>query len=337
MILTVISVIFVFGLLIFVHELGHFLFAKASKIGVNEFAIGMGPAIFKKKKEETLYSIRILPFGGYNMMEDDKSKECCFENKTFWQKFKVLAAGSVFNIILGYFLLVILTAMNGYVGTTTVAKFGDNAISSQHLQLGDNITRLNGHRVRTSNDISYEMLRDADGLINIEIVRDGEKLSFPVQFNMMEIAEGVNAIQMDFFVAAKDAGFLDYLTFPINWSLSIIKQVWGSLIDLFTGRVPVNQLSGPVGIVSAIGQASKMGIDSLIMLSAFITINLGIFNLLPLPILDGGKILIYMIEALRKKPFSEKTLEIVNNVSVAMILILVLYATSNDIFRLINK
>lgn len=337
MISTAISVILVFGLLIFVHELGHFIFAKASKIAVNEFAIGMGPAIFKKQKAETLYSLRILPFGGYNMMEDDRTKEGCFENKTFWQKFLVLAAGSVFNIILGFILLAIITAMNGYVGTTQVAKFGENSASSQYLEVGDSITRVNGHRVRTSNDISYELMRDVDGLLDIEVVRGNEKLTFPVQFNMVEIAEGVNAIQMDFFVAAKEATFVDYITYPINWSMSITKQVWGSLIDLLTGRVPVNQLSGPVGIVSAIGQASKMGIRSLLMLSAFITINLGVFNLLPLPILDGGKILIYVIEALRKKPFSEKTLNIINNVSVAMILLLVLYATSNDIFRLINK
>ena len=336
MLVTAISVILVFGLLIFFHELGHFMFAKASKVSVNEFSIGMGPAIFKKQKGETLYSIRILPFGGYNMLEEDREKDGCFENASFLKKLMILLAGAAYNIILGYILLCIITAMNGYIGTTIVAQFGENAKSSQYLQLGDEITRLNGHRVRTSNDIMYELTRDADGLIDVELIRDNEKITVPVEFEMEEVAEGVNAIRMDFLVLAKDATFWDYLTYPLNWSLSLVKQVWGSLIDLITGRVPVNQLSGPVGIVSVIGQASKLGIKPLLMLSAFISINLGIFNLLPIPILDGGKILIYFIEKLRGKPFSEKTYNIMNNVSAAAILFLVLYATTNDVLRLIK-
>ncbi|MEG2144375.1 MAG: M50 family metallopeptidase, partial [Oscillospiraceae bacterium] len=237
--------------------------------------------------KDTLYSVRILPFGGFTSMEDDNTKEGSFFTKPFSTKVLVLVAGSVFNIILGYVILVILTAMNGYVGTTTVIKFDDNAVSRSFLQEGDNILKLNNHRVRTSNDITYELLRDPDGLINFELMREGKKLEIPVQFQMQEIAEGVNAIKMDFFVLAKEPTPLDYVTYPINWSLSIIKQVWGSLIDLFTGRVPVNQLSGPVGIVGAIGKASKMGLDSLLLMTAFIAINLGVFNLLHLPILDG--------------------------------------------------
>lgn len=336
MLVTVISVILVFGLLIFFHELGHFIFAKASKVSVNEFSVGMGPAIFKKQKGETLYSIRILPFGGYNMLEEDRSKEGCFENASFAKKLMIMLAGAGFNLILGYVLLSIITAMNGYVGTTVVAQFGENSKSSQYLELGDRITRLNGHRVRTSNDIMYELTRDVDGLIDVELIRNDEKITVPVEFEMEEVAEGVNAIRMDFLVLAKDATFLDYLTYPFNWSMSLVKQVWGSLIDLITGRVPVNQLSGPVGIVSVIGQASKMGIKPLLMLSAFISVNLGIFNLIPLPILDGGKILLYFIEKLRGKPFSEKTNTIINNVSAAIILFLVLYATTNDVLRLMK-
>ena len=330
------SVILVFGVIIFIHEFGHFIFAKASGVAVNEFSIGMGPAIFKKKKGETLYSIRILPFGGYNMLEEDRTKEGCFDNAPFRSKFIILVAGATFNLILGYLLLSVITAMNGYVGTTVVAQFGENAVSSQYLQVGDELTSLNGHRVRTSNDITYELMRDSDGVIDMELIRDGEKLSMPVTFGMNEVAEGVNAISMDFLVLAKDATFMDYVTYPFNWSLSLIKQVWGSLIDLLTGRVPVNQLSGPVGIVTVIGQASKLGLKPLLMLSAFISVNLGIFNLLPLPILDGGKILLCAIEKLRGKPFSEKTNNIIANVSAAFIILLVLYATANDVLRLIK-
>ena len=336
MLIPLISVILVFGILIFVHEFGHFIFAKASKVAVNEFSIGMGPAIFKKQKGETLYSVRLLPFGGYNMLEEDRTKEGCFDNAPFKSKFAILVAGASFNLILGYLLLSIITAMNGYVGTTVVARFGEDAVSNKYLQVGDELTSLNGHRVRTSNDISYELMRDSDGVIDMELIRDGEKLSMPVTFKMNEVAEGVNAISMDFLVLAKDATFMDYITYPFNWSLSLIKQVWGSLIDLITGRVPVNQLSGPVGIVTVIGQASKLGLKPLLMLSAFISVNLGIFNLLPLPILDGGKLLLCAIEKMRGKPFSEKTNNIIANVSAAFIILLVLYATANDVLRLIK-
>ena len=334
---TIIAAVLIFGLIIFVHEFGHFIVAKKSGISVLEFAVGMGPVLLKKEYNGTLYSLRLFPVGGFTMMEGEDeavNTQGSFSTKSLSTKIAVLMAGSIMNILLGYCVLVILTTMNGYVGTTNIVQFTDGSLSSQVLQKGDKITKVNGHRVRTSNDITYEFLRDRDGLIDMTIIRNNETIVLPVQFQMQDIGDGINAIFIDFRVAAVAARPIDYVTYPVNWGLSIIKQVWGSLIDLATGRFAVNQLSGPVGIVSAIGKASKLGLESLLLMGAFIAINIGIFNLLPLPILDGGKIILFTIEKLIGRPIGEKVMNVLMGTSVALVLMLVVYATYNDIFRL---
>ncbi|MEG1773636.1 MAG: M50 family metallopeptidase, partial [Oscillospiraceae bacterium] len=260
-----------------------------------------------------------------------------FSSKPLWPRLKVILAGSFFNIIMGYLILVALTAINGYVGTTVVASFNEGAVSSQTLRLEDRIMRVNGKRVTTSNDIVYELLRDQDGLVDLTIQRDGEKQIVPVQFELETVEEGVQFINLDFKMWAHSAAPLDYLTYPVNWGLSIVKQVWGSLIDLITGRYAVNQLSGPVGVVSAIGAASKMGLESVMLMAAFIAINVGIFNLLPLPILDGGKVLIMLIEAVIRRPINAKLIDWTMTGSVVLMMMLMLYVTYNDIFKLIVK
>lgn len=337
---TTIAAILVFGLIIFVHELGHFMVAKKTGITVLEFAIGMGPILFKKERNKTMYSLRLLPVGGFVQMEGEDEAvdaEGSFSSKPFLTKIAVLLAGSIMNILLGYIVLVILTVMNGYVGTTYIVDFTEGSVSQSVLQYGDKITKVNGHTVRTSNDITYEFLRDVDGLIDMTIVRNEETMVLPVQFQLEDIGDGINAINIDFRVAAVPAQAMDYVTYPVNWGISIIKQVWGSLIDLLTGRYAVNQLSGPVGIVSAIGQATKIGLESVLMMGAFIAINIGVFNLLPLPILDGGKIVLFTIEKLIGRPISEKVMEVIMGASVVFVLFLAVYATYNDIFRLVTK
>jgi len=337
---TAVAAIVIFGGIILFHEFGHFIVAKRSGITVFEFAIGMGPAIYKKEANGTLYSLRAFPIGGYVLLEGEDDPEESFSEGSFSQKpllsrLAVMIAGSFNNLVLGYLLLAVLTVMNGYVGTTYVAVFDEGNVSSQTLMLGDKITHMNGNRVRTSNDITYEFVRDHDGLIEMTVVRDGEvKHLEPIQFKMQHLEDGLSMIDMDFKVAAVKAGILDYVTYPINWGVSIAKQVWGSLIDILTGRYAINQLSGPVGVVSAIGEASKMGIKSLLMMAAFLTINIGIFNLLPLPVLDGGKIVINILEEIFKVKINRKVLELIMTVSILLLLVLMVYVTMNDVSRL---
>ncbi len=335
--ITALAAILIFGGIIFVHELGHFTVAKLTGVTVYEFSIGMGPALWKREKGGTLYSLRLLPIGGYVMLEgEDEAVDSpgSFSNKPVLTRISVLLAGAFNNLVLGYVILVILTAISGYVGTTTIVKFNDGAQSSAQLMLGDRVTRVNGHRVRTSNDITYEFLRDRDGLIDMTVVREGETLTLPVQFRMEQLEEGVQAIEIDFKVAAIPATPGQYLTYPVNWSLSIVKQVWGSFLDLLTGRYAVNQLSGPVGVVSAIGQATRLGFESFLLMAAFITINIGIFNLIPFPILDGGKVVLSLIEAAVGRPINQRIINGIMTVSVGLMIALMLYVTWNDIFRL---
>lgn len=337
---TAIAAILIFGGIIVFHEFGHFIVAKWVGVCVHEFSIGMGPALYKKERNGTVYALRAIPIGGYVMLEgedEEVKSENSFSEKPLWQRAAILFAGSFNNLIMGYVILVILTIMSGYVGTTYVASFNEGAVSSAQLMLGDKITRVNGRSVHTSNDITYEFLRDRDGLIDITVVRDKNALQLePIQFKMEQLEGGIKAIDLDFKVAAIPAKPLQYVTYPFNWGMSIIKQVWGSLIDVFTGRYAVNQLSGPVGVVSAIGQASKMGLKNLLLLAAFIAINIGVFNLIPFPVLDGGKITIAVLEAIFKRKINPKLLEWIMLVSVGLLLALMLYVTWNDIFRLIK-
>ena len=335
---TIFAAVLIFGAIIFFHELGHFVVAKLAGVTVSEFSIGMGPVIFKRHKNGTDYSLRLLPLGGFVMLEgedEDLDDPGSFSRKPVLHRIAILLAGSFSNIFMGYILLVILTFMLGYVGTTYVVGFEESAVSSEYLQDWDEIVKVNGRRVRTSNDIEYEFIRDADGLVELTVSRDGETVVMPIQFKM-ETIEEVQLIDIDFIVAAIPATPVDYLTYPVNWGLSIIKQVWGALFDLLSGRIAVNQLSGPVGVVSAIGQASKMGIEDLLRMAAFIAINIGVFNLIPFPILDGGKIVLALIEGIFKRRINQKILEWVMTISIGLMVILMLYVTWNDIFRLIR-
>lgn len=337
---TAVITILIFGGIILFHEFGHFITAKRCGVSVWEFSIGMGPAVYKKQKGETLYAVRLLPIGGYVMLEGEEeqsSGENSLSEKPILQRMAVFAAGSVNNLLLGYVLLVILTALNGYVGTTRVARFNEGATSDAVLQLGDKIIEINGHRVYTSNDVTYEFLRDEDGLMEFTVVRDKAKLELePIQFKMEDIGDGIFAIDMDFKVAAVNPKPLQYLTYPVNWSISLMKQVWGSFVDLVSGRYNLNQLSGPVGVADAIGKASRVGIKQLLLLSAFLTINIGVFNLIPFPLLDGGKIVIILLETLFRRKFNQKVIEWIMFASVALMIMLMIYVTCNDIFRLVK-
>lgn len=340
---TILAAVVIFGGIILFHEWGHYLTARRCGMTINEFSIGMGPALLKKEKNGTLFSVRALPIGGFVALEGEEDAETgeptndpnAFSKKPLRSRIAVLLAGSLHNLLLGYLILVLLTALNGYVGTTRVVRFNEGSLSEGSLQLGDTITAINGHRVYTSNDISYEFLRDEDGLIDVTVRREGETLTLPIQFPLTEY-EGQQFITIDFKVAAVKPTPLQYVTYPLNWGLSIVKEVWGSLIDLLRGRYAINQLSGPVGVVTAIGQASKFGIKSLLEMAAFLTINIGIFNLLPIPVLDGGRIVIEALTELTRHKLSPKIIQGAMTASVCLMILLMVYVTYHDIFRIVT-
>ncbi len=338
-ILSIIGAILLFGAIIFFHELGHFLTAKKAGVLIHEFAIGMGPTIFKREKDGIVYSVRLLPVGGFVAMEgedDDSNNPRAISNCSVFTQVKVFIAGSLTNLFMGYVILLVLVIMTGFVGTTIVSTVPEGTAAFGVLQEGDEIIKVNNSYVFTSNDITRHFLKDRDGYMEFDVERNGEMINdIPVQFKMMEL-DGINFIDLDFKVYGKDAEFIDYITYPINWGISIVLQVWDSLADLLTGRYSLNALSGPVGVTSVIVEATQINIEAFLQMAALITINIGVFNLLPLPILDGGRIVILLIEAVTKRKISRKLIEKITIASVILLVGLMLVVTVNDIINLFN-
>ncbi len=336
---TILLAVAVFGAIILVHELGHFLAARLFHVQVDEFSIGMGPAVFKKQMGKTLFALRIIPIGGYIQMdgEDQDSKNPnAFCNQKAWKRLIIISAGAVMNLILGLAVSAWMVSARGYVGTTQVLRFEEGATSSQALQIGDSIYSVNGTRTRIDNDIVYALLRDDDGLVDMTVIREGEKIPIQVPFRTSEM-DGERVIVLDFKVLAEKYTFFNTIKYSFGWTVSMVRQVWLSLFDLITGRYGFNQLSGPVGTAQAIGKASTHGLASLLMMTGFITVNLGVFNLLPLPALDGGRLIFLILEMIRRRPVSPKYEGYVHTAGLLLLMTLMVAVTYQDILRLVAK
>lgn len=336
-----------FGLLISIHELGHFTFAKLFKVKVNEFALGMGPAIFKKKKGDTLYALRLLPIGGFVSMEgedEDSQDENAFNRKNVWQRIIIVAAGAVMNLILGVVIVATVLSMEDLIGTNQIIEFEKNAISQQTgLKEGDEIIEIDGHRVFSDMDISFLMGRSDDGVFDMTVRRDGKKTELKDVTFKTEKDGKYTFITYDFVILGEEPTVLNVMSNAVKRSASIARLVWLSLFDLVTGRYGLTDLSGPVGTVNVIADAaaeaavSRDGLISALTIMAFISINIGIFNLLPLPALDGGRLFFLLIEGIRRKPINPKYEGYIHGAGLALLLLLMLVVTFNDILNLIRK
>lgn len=342
----VLMAILFFGLIIGLHELGHFISAKLFGVKVNEFSLGMGPAIFKKKKGETKYSLRLLPIGGFVSMEgedDTSDDERAFCNKKWWKKFIIVSAGAIMNLILGFIFVVILTTMQDLIGTTQIHSFYENATTAQYgLEAGDTIKEINGTNIYSSRDISYALQRDDDGVYDFVVDRNGEKVSLPgIKFNTKQTEDGQNIIIYDFIIVGMEKTPWIVLKTAVGDTISTARLVWLTLFDLLTGHYGINDLSGPVGTVSIIADvtseavASGTGFDMIIYIMALISINIGVFNLLPIPALDGGRLFFILIESIRKKPIPAKYEGYIHAAGLALLMLLMVFITFNDIKNLI--
>ncbi len=335
-----------FGLLISIHELGHFTFAKLFKVKVNEFALGMGPAIFKKKRGDTLYALRLLPIGGYVSMEGEDTEsqdENAFNRKKVWQKIIIVAAGAIMNLILGVVIVATVLSMEDLIGTNQILEFHEGAISQQTgLKVGDEFLEIDGHRVFSDTDISFLMGRSDDGVFDMTVLRDGEKVELKDVTFKTEKDGKYTFITYDFVILGEETNFFNVLENSFRRSASIARLVWLSFFDLVTGRYGLTDLSGPVGTVNVIADAaagaveSKDGLITALTMMAFISINIGIFNLIPLPALDGGRLFFLIIEGIRRKPINPKYEGYVHGAGLALLLLLMLVVTFNDIVTLIK-
>lgn len=335
-----------FGVIIMIHECGHFTCAKLFKVKVNEFSLGMGPALFKKKKGDTLYALRLFPIGGYVAMEgeDTASEDAhAFNKKPVWQKMIIVVAGALMNLILGFILMVLLlTTSTDLIGTNTIKEFYPDAVSSQYgLQAGDRFLEIDGHHVWSELDLSFLMSRSQDGVFDFVVERDGEKVTLnDVHFATQE-QDGVTLIQYDFIIIGEQPGFLNIVKNSFTQSASIVRMVWLSVFDLVTGRYGMSELAGPVGTVDIIADVTAQAVSSgsltnLLTIMAFITINVGVANLLPLPALDGGRFLFLTVEAIRRKPINPKYEGYVHAAGLALLLLLMVFVTYNDIARIVR-
>ncbi len=351
-IITILVAILVFGAVIFIHELGHFTVAKKSGIKVNEFALGMGPAIVSFKKGETKYALRLFPIGGFVSMEgeDEESDDNrSFQKAPVYKRMLVIVAGAFMNIVLGFLALVLLTATGGPIASRTISKVVNEATG---LQVGDTILQVNGRRVFILNDMMYEFARTKNGTFDLVVQRDGQKVTLNgVEFDIVKAVdpdtgeyiiddttgEPFEYMDVGFYVQPIERNFFTVIQEAFNNTLSFARLIYLSLFDLLAGRVAINQLSGPVGIVNEIGKAVSIGWRPVVQLLALISINLGVMNMLPLPALDGGRALLLLVEAVRRKPLNQKYEIAINVAGFGLLMALMVFVSFNDIVRLFFK
>ena len=362
--ITFAAALLIFGAVIAIHEFGHFAMAKLCGVQVNEFSIGMGPALIKTYRKGTQYTLRLLPVGGFVALEGEESPESAqaeggnedaapaippevlaqrtgkpLNEAAVWQRMLVMAAGAVMNFVLGFVVLLLLISLRSEPITSKVIyAVEDNALCGQTgLQAGDEIVAVNGRHCFVANDMLYELMRTESYRAAFTVRRDGKLVELPdVQFDTWQDAQGQTHMTLGFTVYGLKKTPKNVLKEAANSVIYYGRIIYTSLADLLRGRESINDLSGPVGIVTAIGQAASYGWEDVFELLALITINLGVLNLLPFPALDGGKIVFLLIEAVTGHAVPEKIQGSLTVAAFALLFGLMLFATYNDIVRLVT-
>ncbi|MCR5034738.1 MAG: RIP metalloprotease RseP [Clostridia bacterium] len=332
--MTIIYAIIIFCLLIFVHELGHFIVAKACGVKVNQFAIGMGPAIYKKQKGETLYAIRLFPIGGFCAMEgedEDSDEPRALNNQPAWQRACILAAGSVMNFITCVVLLIIIAFWVGTTTTTIDQVMDDSPAQKAGIVSGDTVVNIDGEDIGEWNDLIQAIGYSEEKTAEITVLRDGQEETLTAELEYDKEA-GRNMIGitpvMKHSVASAIPGGIKNTGAMTVMMFTVLKQ-------LFTGEVAVSELSGPVGIVYATNEAAKSGIMYVVYLAALLSLNLAIINMLPFPALDGGRLLFLVIRLFTGKRVSDETEGKIHFIGICLLFALMIYVTFNDVIKFI--
>lgn len=333
--MTIIYAIVIFLLLIFIHEFGHFIAAKLCDVKVNEFSLGMGPAIFKKQGKETLYALRIIPIGGYCAMEgedEDSDDDRALNKKNGWQKFFVFVAGASMNAVLAVIIMIIIAFASG-TATTTVGEIAEGLPAEEAgIRAGDTIVAIDGVTVTDWNRIITIITEtDKDELI-LSIDRNGTRQDIPVAV-YYDKQEKRNKLGITTQVEHNPAKAVVNGT-KATWEMGVtMVKIIG---QLFTGDVSVKELSGPVGIVTVVNETSKMGFIYVAYLTALISLNLAIMNLLPFPALDGGRVLFLVIRKITGKRVTDEMEGKFHFIGLMLLFALMIYVTFNDIGRIIS-
>lgn len=349
--ITILISLLAFGFLIFIHEFGHFITARLFGVTVKEFSIGMGPRLmwYESKRSGTTYSLSMLPIGGYVAMagEDEESDDPnAFNKKPAWQRFIITAAGATVNILFGFLAMMIIVGLLR-VGGTTVGGFATDeemldmgesvdisSRSDSFLKPGDVIISVEGNYVSIADEVSYQIMRYGNKPVDLVVFRDGSEVELKdCVFPTMEEQGQIFGV-MDFRVYEKEKDFFSFFEITFKKTVLVIRMCWESIIDLITGRYTVAAVSGPVGITSAIGDAVSQGLLSVLNLIVIISINLGFMNLLPIPALDGGRLIVLLVEMIFRKKLPPKVEAAINSIGLAALLLLSVIIMVKDIFTL---
>lgn len=341
-VLSIILAILAFGVLVIVHEFGHFITAKRGGVQVNEFWIGMGPTILKHEYHGTMYCLKLLPFGGACVMEGEDGEsesEHAFGRARLRRRILIVAAGALMNFLIGFVILLFAVqapSENGFI-TTTVASISEgSSVLEGGLQEGDTIISIDGFRLLVRSDLNVAMGMSSSTTHSVKVRRGGETVELPsVPFEArIDDGEGGKLIGLTF--GATPDTVVSRVQHAALTALDDARLVWVSLGQLLGGRVGVNDLSGPVGVASTMAVTAQVNIRAFLQLVAFISINLGVMNLLPLPALDGGRLVFLIIEGIRRKPVPPKYEGLVHAAGLMLLLMLMVYVTGHDILRLLT-
>lgn len=342
--LTILYIIIGFGIIIFFHEFGHFICAKKTGVGVEKFSIGFGPQIFGFKRGQTNYSLSLIPLGGYVKMAGEERKSSTgnkdeFYSQPWGKKMLILISGALMNFILGILLFFIFSFFYGVAvpeNSTEIGQVIENTPAAKvGLVPGDKILEINTKDVNSWEEMTQEIITHPGEEIKLKILRDSEEIIIKVIPEYDEQKQG-GFLGITPVYVTKKLNFIDSLKNAFWTTGNIIVLTLKSIWWIITGRVRA-ELMGPVGIGMMMAQTVKYGFSQFITLLGLISVSIGLFNLFPIPVLDGGNALFFTIEAIRKKPLSEKTIQITQTLGIVFLIILVIFATQQDILRLIKK
>lgn len=349
--ITLLILFIILSVIIIVHEFGHFIAAKKGGVYIDEFSLGMGPQLlkYKPKKSETTYSLRAFPIGGFVSMaekEDPSNKTIkknqVLENKSFGRKLLVLINGILFNCFLAIFLFFVSGLLYGRpVSEPVINKVVEGmAAEKAGLESGDKILEVNGVKINTWDDF---LLEASAKKLKDEYIFKVEKSNGDIkEYNLVPEVQEVEGQEVKVFGIQSSGttyykGFKNAVIYAFEGFYTNFKTIFKILGNLFTGEVPVKSLSGPVGIYSLVDSVKSQGMNTLLYLTAYLSINVAIINLIPIPVFDGGRVLILLIEKITRRKSSENLEAILNYVGFALMILLMLYVTFNDIIRLVVK
>ena len=345
--LSLLYFILILGAIVLVHEFGHFIFSKLFGVYVYEFSIGMGPKIlhFKKKGGETEYCIRAIPIGGFVSLAgedaDDNSKidkKRKLYSKPVWQRLIIMIAGATFNFLFAFVILFVSALIYGSVSTKPIVA----SVSEEYpaytagIKEGDTIVSINKQKVSSWNEVKLYIQTSEGKELNI-VLKDKTGTKREVKVIPIEVKDDKGNISYAVGIGLDNTvrrGLWTSLKHATQTTCSLYKLMLTTLKQLITGKFSVSDLSGPVGIYSVVDSQSKQGLESILYLIAYLSMNVGVINLIPFPAFDGGRVLFLIIEKIRRKPIKAKTEGMINSIGFILLMLLMVFVTINDVIKL---